>query len=188
MNSPGTDAVRLASRAGFVWGTFTIVLGMLAVSAPLYSGLAVGTLVAFVLIAAGIAQTIFAFKAGSFGEGLFTFLFGAFGMLAGAFLLARPLIGLASITMILATYFFVDGVCGVLTAWRVRPVRGWGWMLFSAIASVVLGVMILRHWPMSGVWAVGTLVGVRLLFSGWSMIALGGLGKALADEADLASR
>jgi uncharacterized membrane protein HdeD (DUF308 family) len=90
--------------------------------------------------------------------------------------------------MILAIYFFVDGVSGVVTAFRVRPAQGWGWVLFSAIASIALGIMILRDWPVSGAWAVGTLVGVRLFFSGWSMIALGGLGEAAADVADEASR
>ena len=188
MTSAATNAVRLTSRVGFGWGILTIILGGLAIAAPLFSGLAVATLVAIFLVAAGIAQTIFAFKAESFGEGIFTFLYGAFGILAGAFMLARPLIGLASITLVLAVYFFVDGVFGIASALRIRPVQGWRWMLVSAVISVVLGVMILNNWPFSGQWLVGTLVGVRLLFAGWSMIALGGLGEAVADEADAVSR
>ncbi len=188
MSNSSVEAVRLTSRAGFVWGILTIILGALAIAAPMVSGIAVTTLVAVFLLAAGIAQTIFAFKAGSFGQGFLTFLFGAFGILAGLFMLARPLVGLASVTMILAIYFFVDGVSGGFMAFRLRPAQGWGWMLVSAIISVWLGIMIMNNWPYSGQWLVGTLVGVRLFFAGWSMIALGGLGEAVADQADVASR
>ena len=188
MSNSSVEAVRLTSRAGFVWGILTIFLGAMAIASPLVSGIAVATLVGVFLLAAGIAQAIFAFKAGSFGEGIFTFLFGAFGILGGMVMLARPLFGLASITMVLAVYFFVDGVSGVFTAFRLRPVQGWAWMLVSSIISVFLGIMILNNWPASGMWLVGTLVGVRLFFAGWSMIALGAIGKAVANQADAASR
>lgn len=184
MSSPGSDAVRMTARGGFVWGVLTLILGILAIAAPLFSGLTVATFLALVLVAAGIAQTLFAFKAGSFGEGFFTFMFGLFTLLAGAAMLARPLVGLASITIVLAVYFFVDGVFGAINSFRLRPVAGWGWMLFSGIVSVILGIMILNDWPASGAWLVGTLVGVRLIFAGWSMIALGGVGEAVADEVD----
>lgn len=183
MSDASMDAVRLTSRAGFVWGILTIILGVLAIAAPLVSGIAVATLVGIFLIAAGIAQTIFAFKAGSFGEGFFTFLFGAFAILAGTVMLARPLFGLTSITLVLTIYFFIDGIYGIFAALRLKPIEGWGWMLVSAIAAIVLGVMIMNNWPNSAAWVVGTLVGVRLLFAGWSMVALAGVGEAVADEA-----
>jgi uncharacterized membrane protein HdeD (DUF308 family) len=165
-----------------LFGVLTIVLGMLAMAAPLVSGLAVTTVVAILLIAAGIAQAIFAFKAGSFGQGALAFLFGLIAILGGAFIFARPLVGLASITMILAAYFFVDGFYGVVMSFRIRPMKGWGWMLIGSLASVLLGFMIMRQWPVSGAWAVGILVGVRLVLSGWSMIALGSVGEAAADD------
>jgi uncharacterized membrane protein HdeD (DUF308 family) len=184
MSDSYTEAVRGMSRMGVVYGIVTIILGMLAIATPMISGLAVAVVVAVVLIAAGIAQTIFAFRAGSIGEGLLTFLFGAFAVLCGLFIFARPLVGLASITMILAIYFFIDGLYGVVMSFRVKPAEGWVWLLVSAIASVVLGGFLLAKWPVSGAWAVGTLVGIRLIFSGWSMVALGGVGKAVADEVD----
>ena len=182
MSDSTASAVRSTSRGGFIWGILTIILGMLAIASPLFSGLAVATLVGIFLFAAGIAQTIFAFKADSFGEGLVVFLFGLFGILAGLFMFVQPLAGLASITMVLTFYFFADGIFGIFNALRLRPLKGSGWMLFSAIMSIVLGIMIVSDWPNSGIWLIGTLVGVRLLFAGWSMIALGGAGEAVADE------
>ena len=182
MSDPGAEVVRGASRTGIIWGILTIMFGVFAIAAPGFAGVAVTTLVAVFLIAAGIAQTIFAFKAGSFGKGFFAFLFGLFAILCGLFILARPLFGLASITMVLAAYFFIDGISGIIMSFRLRPVKGWGWMLVSSIAALVLGFLIVREWPVSGGWAVGVLVGVRLIFAGWTMIALGTVGDVAADE------
>lgn len=182
MSNHNADAVRVASRIGIVFGIVAIILGFLAILMPFVSGVAVTAFVAVILIAAGIMQMIFAFKAGSFGEGFFTFLFGLFAILCGIFILARPLIGLASVALLLAAYFFVDGFYGIVMSFRIRPRKGWGWMLISSLASVALGFLIIWEWPVSGAWAVGLLVGIRLIFVGWSMIALGGMGDAATDE------
>ena len=50
--------------------------------------------------------------------------------------------------------------------------RGWGWLLASGIVSVVLGWMIWAQWPASGLWVIGLLVGIQLLFTGWSLVML----------------
>jgi uncharacterized membrane protein HdeD (DUF308 family) len=178
--------LRAASRAGTVWGFATVILGVLAIMAPMVSGIAVSLMVAIVLMAAGIARTVFAFKAESFGKGVLVFLFGGFTMLCGLVMLARPLLGLASITLVLVSYFLVDGVMEIVAAFRFRPEKGWGWMFFGGIATLALALMIGSDWPFSGAWAIGVLVGVRLLFAGWSMIALGSVGEAIADEVNVA--
>ena len=87
-------AVRDTSRIGTVLGIATIVCGILAMAMPMVSGLAVAGVVAVLLIAAGIARTLFAFKAPSFGKGLLVFLFGGISILCGVVMLARPLLGL----------------------------------------------------------------------------------------------
>ena len=107
---------------------------------------------------------------------------GTVTVIAGGYLVARPGMGLATLTLFLAAYFLVDGVFEIIWAFRLRPIKGWGWQLFSGIATLILGVMIWRQFPDSALWAVGLLVGVRLIFSGSSMIALGGVGEAAADE------
>jgi uncharacterized membrane protein HdeD (DUF308 family) len=145
--------------------------------------MAVAMIVAILLIAAGIARAVFAFKAESFGRGVLMFLFGGFSVLCGIVMLVRPMIGLASLTAVLAAYFFADGIMGILGGFRARPIRGWGWMIFGGIVSVVLAVLIWWEWPVSGEWAIGVLVGVNLISTGWSMIMLGGVGDAVLDEA-----
>jgi uncharacterized membrane protein HdeD (DUF308 family) len=55
---------------------------------------------------------------------------------------------------------------------RVRDHRGWGWLLASGILSLILGVLIWAQWPASGLWVIGLLVGIQLLFTGWSLVML----------------
>lgn len=183
-----TGAVREGSRGVTVWGIATIILGVLAVMSPYYAGEIVAIMVAILLIAAGLARLFYAFKAESFGKGVLTFLFGGLSILAGVIMLARPVLGMLSLTVVLIVYFLVDGISQIIGSFRLRPVKGWGWLLFSGILSVVLAILLWQQWPVSGVWAIGVLVGVHLIFAGWSMIAVGAVGEGVADEAEAAPR
>ena len=177
-----SDVARASSRTATVMGTAVIILGLLAIFAPTISGIAVGTIVAILLLAAGIAGTLFAFQSKSFGEGLLQFLWAGFTAVCGAVMLARPLFGLASLTMVVGIYFIVQGLARVLAGFQLKPVAGWGWLIFDGLTAFLLAFMILREWPLSGEWAIGVLVGAHLLLQGWSLIMLGGVGAVAADE------
>ncbi len=167
-------------------GVALTIMGLLAIMAPLFTGAAVTILVGILMLAAGITRGVFAFRAQTFGKGALMFLLGGIVALGGLLLLARPLIGLASLTMVLAAFFFADGIIEAVYAFQLRPVKGWGWMLLSGITSGLFGLFIMYQWPVSGAWAIGVLVGVRLLFTGWSVIALGSLARGVIDEVESA--
>ena len=85
-------------------------------------------------------------------------------------MVANPGAALASFTFLLALYLIISGIFETLVSFQVRPVKGWGWALFSGIISVLLGFMIWSQFPLSGVWAIGILIGVRLFFRGWPLL------------------
>ena len=180
----GTDIVRAGSRVGTTWGIVVIILGMLAMVMPFIAGVAIMTMIGLILIATGIAQFFYTFKSKSFGEGAMRFIFSLLVVLAGLALLFQPGAGLATITLFLAAWFFVDGIWSLVSGFRWRPFEGWGAMVFSGIVSIILGVMIYRQYPVSAVWLVGVLIGVRLIFTGWAMIAMGAAGEAIADDVE----
>jgi len=162
-----------------VLGIMTVIAGFLSIGSPLLGGLSVTVLIGIAMVIAGVARTIGAFHAGSFGQGALAFIGGILTFVGGMIMAARPGIGLSSLTLLLGGYLLVDGIAGAILAFHVKPVKGWGWMLFSAIMSVLLGIFLLKDWPLSGVWAIGTLVGVNLVFAGFSIISVGSAARSL---------
>jgi uncharacterized membrane protein HdeD (DUF308 family) len=159
-------------------GTIMVVMGFLAMMAPFYTGIAVAIMVGAMMLVSGVVQFFAAFKAGSWGRGILKLLLGALTAIVGLMLLGHPLYALASLTLILAAYFFVEGIFEIVFAFQLD--EGKGWMIFSGILSLLLGVMIWNDWPVSGGWAIGILVGIKLLFGGMTMIAVGSAAKRAA--------
>ena len=175
----GTDVVvgtREASRTSFVFGVMLVALGVFAVMAPMFTGVATVFLVGLLMVAGGITEAIFALKAPSFGKGALTFLFGGLTLVVGLYLLAAPGTGLRVLTFVLAFYFLAAGIVDMVIAFNLRPEEGWGWTLFSGITSILLGGFIVWQWTVSGLWAVGLYVGIRLLLHGWALMSLGVIG------------
>lgn len=169
-------------------GIVLLILGMLAIAAPMFAGAAVSTMVAILLMAAGICRLIWAFRAETFGKGVLAFLLGGLTLGVGIVMLARPLIGLASLTLVLGVYFLLDGIFDIVAAFSIKPAKGWGWMVFGGAMSILLSALIWSQWPLSGAWAIGILVGVRLIFAGWEMIALGAMVRAAGEAITAESR
>ena len=157
---------------GMALGIGIVIAGVLAVFSPLVAGLSVTIAVGVLLIVSGVSRLFLAFKMGSFGRGLLMFVLGVLTLVAGGYLVARPGMGLATLTLVLAAYLFVEGLFEIIYAFRLRPIKGWGWTLFSGIAALVLGVMIWRQFPVSGMWAVGTIAGIHMIFAGSSTASL----------------
>ena len=180
-----SDIARLPARVGTGWGFVVMLLGVLAVATPFISGLAAASFVAIIIAAAGISMTMYAFKASSIGKGLLQFLFGGITIVAGVAMFTAPMMNMFALTGVLMVYFVVDGLFSIYTGIKGRAEEGWGWVTISGIASVVLAVLLYRQWPDSGAYAIGLLVGIRLIFSGWSIAMLGMLGDATVDVAEV---
>ena len=154
-------------------GIMTVIFGVIAIGSPLITGVAVAVFVGFLLLASGVARIVHALKSKQWGTGFWGTAIGVLGVAAGLMMIFRPLVGLVTMTMLIAIYFLIDGISEIIAAFKIKPDQGWGWVLFNGIIAVVLGLMIWRQWPVSGAWAIGLLVGIHILMTGWSMIILG---------------
>jgi uncharacterized membrane protein HdeD (DUF308 family) len=154
-------------------GILLVVTGLIAIAAPFAAGVSVMLMIGVMLMAAGIGLCMLAFRMGAFGAGLSPFLIGALMIVVGLYTVSRPVAALASMTLFLAAYFIVSGFVELFAAFGARPAPGWGWMATTGVVTLLLGVMLWRQFPMSGIWAVGTLFGLKLLFTGTSMLAIG---------------
>jgi uncharacterized membrane protein HdeD (DUF308 family) len=163
-----------------VLGIVEVVAGVLAILGPLAMGLAVTLMVGIMLLVAGVVRIIGAFKAESFGGGALTFLWGMFLAVAGFRFVTQPGLGLASLTLLIATVLFADGVVRIVLAFHMRPVSGWGWMLAGGILSILFATMIWGQFPVSGIWVIGTLVGVSLISNGFTTIFVASAARKVA--------
>jgi uncharacterized membrane protein HdeD (DUF308 family) len=162
-----------ASRKLATVGAIMIVLGVISLAAPLVTGIAITLVVGAIVLLAGLAMTAEAWKAHAFGGTVGDVLWGLLYVVAGAVLVFQPLLGLSFLTLLLALFFFFAGAWKSMVAWSLRPRVGWGLVMASGVVSLLLGVMILGSWPLSGSWAIGTLVGIELIFDGFTMVRLG---------------
>jgi len=164
-------------------GALELIVGIVAIGSPLVTGVAIAFMIGSIFALAGIVRMASAFKAGSFGVGLFAFLGGLLALAAGLVMLFRPGAGMAFITWMLAIYFVVDGIARIVVGFKMKGAPGSGWETFGGLVSVVLGVLIYVKWPLSGAWAIGTLVGIHLIVSGWTVIGIGVAARGVAKEA-----
>lgn len=149
-----------------------LVAGFLAIAVPQAAGIAVNLLVAWLLVFSGGAHLVFAWHTRSTGGLVWELLLGILYILVGAYMLINPVLGLASLTLALAIYLFAEGVLELILSLRLRPMAGWGWLLFDGIVTLILAIMIWRTWPSSAEWVIGMLVGISMLFSGIARLML----------------
>jgi uncharacterized membrane protein HdeD (DUF308 family) len=161
-----------SSRTLLIAGIALVVLGSIAIVAPGLATLVVAKFIAWLLIVSAIAEFYLAFQVHGGWRIAGAVLTGLVSLVAGVWLLLNPLVGAAALTLLLAAYFVATGVVKAVAAFQLRPVRGWGWALASAVASIVLGLIVFSGWPGTALWVLGLMVGIDLLFYGWALLGL----------------
>lgn len=174
-----SQAVKNGSVSTTMWGVLSIVPGVLAMGFPLLTSLSLAMLIGISMLVAGVSQTVFALQAGSFRAGIVRWLFGGITVFAGTVMVAQPGMTPASLTLLLAIYFFADGLNGIIAPVSVKAGSAKAWVAFNGVIALMLGVMIWRGWPLSDAWAIGVLLGIRLIVSGLTILALGSMRSAV---------
>lgn len=153
-------------------GVLCIVAGMVAIGSPLITGAYVTILIGLSLAIVGILELFTAFSAKGWKAGIWAFLGGVLAVLAGGVLIGQPGKAGAVIGLILIIFFMLDGLARSILAFQLKPLSGWGWQLVSGVISILLGIMLWQNWPLSGLWAIGVLIGIRILFAGFGILFL----------------
>jgi uncharacterized membrane protein HdeD (DUF308 family) len=141
-----------------------------AIVMPIATGIGISILVGWAMVLGGFSYLAYAFAAQGAGSFIWRVLVGAFYIIGGGYLAFHPGLTLASLTLLVAAIFLVEGITEVVTFFQFSSIPGSGWTLFDGIVTIFLAYMIWRPWPVSSVWAIGTLVGVNLIFSGFTRL------------------
>jgi uncharacterized membrane protein HdeD (DUF308 family) len=155
-----------------VWGVWLIVFGMLAIGSPFLAAVAVNVVIAWLIVLAGIVHVVLAFHAHGAGSVIWKLLVGLAYLLFGAYLIMHPLLGVVTLTLVLAMLFLIEGILDIVLFFKMRHLRGSSWVLVDGIMTLLLGLLIYLQWPSSSVWAIGVLVGVSMIISGITRVML----------------
>jgi uncharacterized membrane protein HdeD (DUF308 family) len=170
-NNP-VDIVRQASTLSIVWGVLLIVLGMVALGSPFLAAVAVNAAVAWLIVLAGAVHVMLAFRVHGAGSVIWKLLVGVAYICFGGYVILHPLLGVVSLTLLLASLFLIEGILNVVLFFKMRSLGGSSWLLVDGIITLVLGLMIYMQWPSSSAWAIGTLVGVSMIISGVARVMM----------------
>jgi uncharacterized membrane protein HdeD (DUF308 family) len=171
--APTVQAAVAENRTWFlILGILLIVLGVIAVAFPLLTTIAAKIFLGWLFLIGGIVQIFHAFSTRGWSAFFFDLLIGVLYLVAGAWLAFFPLTGIFTLTILLAFMFIVQGALEAGMAFHMRPHQGWGWMLVAGIVAAAAGVLILANLPSSALWAIGLLVGINLMMSGWAHVFL----------------
>jgi uncharacterized membrane protein HdeD (DUF308 family) len=164
--------VRQASTASILWGVLLIILGIVAVGSPFVAAVAVNLAIAWVIILAGVVHLILGFRAHGAGSLIWKLLVGLAYLIFGVYLFTHPVLGVATLTLVLSSLFVLEGILDIILFFSLRSLQGSSMILIDGIITLVLGLLIYVHWPSSAAWAIGTLVGVSMIVSGTTRVMM----------------
>jgi uncharacterized membrane protein HdeD (DUF308 family) len=167
------DSMRRYHALIIATSVLMIIFGIVAIALPTAAGIGVSLFVSWLIILVGFAHLAYAFAARSVGGVLWRSLLGIAYVCGGVFLAFHPALSLASLTLVLVSLLFAEGFLQIFAFFSLRGLPGSGWILFDGIVTLLLGSMIGLSWPSASAWAIGTIVGVNFLFSGFTRLGYG---------------
>jgi uncharacterized membrane protein HdeD (DUF308 family) len=174
LQSQMSASVREHWKAFLIEGILLVVLGLAAIVAPLIASLAFTIFFGWMFLISGIVGLAMTFWARQMPGFWWSLLSAALAVGAGLILLARPLQGVLTLTIVIGAYFLAEGVATIMYALEHRRELSerWSWMLFSGILDILISAMIIAGLPGSAEWAIGLLVGINLVFGGAALIGV----------------
>lgn len=178
------DALRLHWKLFVTQGVIMVILGILAIIWPGIATIAVDFYIGWLFLISGIVGLVAMFWSENAAAFFWTLITAALSLVVGILLLWKPGAGAASLTIVLIAFFIAEGLFQTVGSISYRNIipHTWGWLLASGIADLLLAALLIAGWPNTVGWALGLIVGVNLITSGWAAVMM-----ALAVKDDVKS-
>ena len=162
-------AVRQHWKAFLIEGILLVILGLAAMIAPPLAGLAVTIFLGWMFLISGIAGLALTFWARPMPGFWWSLISAVLAIGAGIILLAKPVQGTLTLTIVVGAYFLAEGAATILYALEHRRELSerWSWLVIGGAMDIIIAGL-----PGSAEWAIGLLVGINLLFGGASMVGV----------------
>jgi len=167
-------AVKEHWKAFLIEGILLVILGLAAMIVPPLASLAVTIFLGWMFLISGIGGLVVTYWARHMPGFWWSLISAALAVLAGGILLARPVQGVLTLTIVVSAYFLAEGVTTIMYALEHRrELSGrWSWLLIAGLLDIAVAFLIISGLPGSAEWAIGLLVGINLLFGGATLIGM----------------
>jgi uncharacterized membrane protein HdeD (DUF308 family) len=167
-------AVRAHWKAFLIEGVLLVILGLAAMIVPPLASLAVTIFLGWMFLISGIAGLALTFWARQLPGFWWSLISAVLAVGAGIILLAQPVQGTLTLTIVVGAYFLAEGVATIMYALEHRRElsQRWSWLLVAGLMDLLIAAIIITGLPGSAAWAIGLLVGINLLFGGASLIGM----------------
>jgi uncharacterized membrane protein HdeD (DUF308 family) len=170
-----TDVEPLRTRSGWIvaLGIVYVIAGLIALSSVVFATRVTVFVVGIMMLISGVAEVINAFQLRSWGKFLLWLIVGLLYIAAGLVTFTNPLLAAKALTLLLGIALVVSGVMRIILAFSVREGMSWTWLVLAGAVTLLLGAVILAHWPVSSLFVLGVLLGVDLVIIGIGWILVG---------------
>jgi uncharacterized membrane protein HdeD (DUF308 family) len=172
--SPAASDDRSNRGSGFsmVLSILLIVCGVLAIVLPIEMSFGVVIVTSWLLMFSAVVQFVHLFRCRGFGQGVWKFLIAIAYLTTGIYLRLHPGFGIAALTLILIAFFVIQGLIDIAIYFRTRNSGVSAWLLIDGLITLILGLMIWRHWPTNSLWVIGLLAGINMISTGITRLML----------------
>lgn len=178
------DAIEAAVGRNRGWfialGVVLLALGIVAIGTPFATTIVAKVFLGWLFLIAGIGQIVHAFFAHGWQGVVGNVLLGLLYALVGAWLAFFPLTGIIGLTVVLVATFVADGLVKFIIGLRIRPTKGWFWIVLSGVVAIAVGALLFMGLPSTATWAIGLLVGINIAMSGIAFLLLAASARSTA--------
>ena len=161
-------------------GIIAILVGCVAIVVPAVASVGTAIFIGWILVIAGAFLVAGAFAAHTVGSVIWRLLWAFLTVIVGLWLIVEPHNGTLTLTFVLGLYFLIMGVTRIAVAFASRGRQGAGLIGLSGFAGLLIGILVLAEFPSSADWAIGLLVGIDLIFAGWTLTSVALVGRDLS--------
>jgi len=153
-------------------GILLLILGTIGLSMTIFLTLASVLYFGILLLVGGVAQVVHAFKAKGWKSKVLSVLIGLLYILSGIVVIRNPVAASALLTLMFAGAIIGIGILRIAMGFQLRGFKNWIWPVLGGIIAILMGVMVMAGWPISGFWVIGLFIAIEMIMNGWSTIAI----------------
>ncbi|OHV75999.1 HdeD family acid-resistance protein [Rhizobium sp. LCM 4573] len=173
LDTPSVGTVRDKWGWFLALGILLLVFGIIAFANLFVATVASVFYIGMMMLIGGAAQFIHAFQSkGGWRDWLYWGLSGLLYTIAGLLAFWNPALTAVVFTFFMAVAMIVAGGFRIWIGFRMRPMKGAGWVITAGIVTVIAGLVIALGWPVNSLWVLGLFLAIDLIMQGWALIAL----------------